>query len=510
MASLEQIRQQYPQYSDMSDGDLLVGLNRKHYPDMHPREFLSQIEGGVNAHVTIRNPELKAWYRDHVSQPLPGEDAAATEKRLSGLSHEAPEQGRIMAGLRSAAQGATFGYGDEIVGRLRAMTSGNSPEYEVGMERARLEQGEEQFPVQSTLAEIGGAIATPGAAVTSPAKAIGLGTAGGMAYASGKEEGGLDERSTAAVNAAPESLLFSAGGVAAQRMLSKGFQRLIKGVQEKPSSGALRTLRDRAYKAVDESGFTFTKEQFDKALSQVYAELDAPGSAYVKGDPKVERALRLVEKNWGEDLTLGQLDNVRKRLMKTWASAGPDEADAIMDIVGVVDDLIDNSGGGPIMQAAREAHKTYMRVDLLEKAFQKAENSTNVSGSGGNIYNNYGRVFKNILANEKQARVFTPEMRQFMQAAIDAPASEEMMRKLGKLSPDGNGLMLALSVISGSIEPSLFAVSGAGAGAKVLSDRKMAARVEDMMRLAAGMPVSQATKTPSQVGTVSAVAAQQD
>lgn len=511
MTSLSDIRKQYPQYEDVSDGDLLIGLQRKFYPDMHPRQFLNSIEGGQSAHVSIRNPELKAWYRERVTQPLPDETPQQTETRLYGDPYSSAESGgRLQAGLRSFAQGQTFGYGDEIVGNLRALTSGNSPEYEVGMERARLAKGEEKYPTQSTLAEIGGAFAMPGAAAAKPSQAIALGTAGGMAYASGKAEGGGAERSTAAVNALPQSLLFSAGATTAQRLMSGALKKLAGRVQEKPSTGSAKRLRDAAYDAVDNSGFRFTRQEFDDALTEVYRRLESPDSAYVKGDPKVERALKVLEKNWDRDLTLSQVDNVRKRLMKTWAAAGPDEADSIMDMVSVIDDLIENSGGGPTMQAAREAHKTYMRLDMLEKAFEKASNNTSVTGSGGNTYNNYARVFKNILSDERKARMFTPEMRQFMQKAIDTPASEAALRKLGKLSPDGNGLMLALSVIGGSIEPSSLAAFGMGAGAKAISDRKMLAHADDMMRLAAGLPPKAPTVTPTQIPTAAAIAGQQD
>ena len=36
MTSLSEIRQKYPQYKDVSDGDLLMGIHRKYYSRIHP------------------------------------------------------------------------------------------------------------------------------------------------------------------------------------------------------------------------------------------------------------------------------------------------------------------------------------------------------------------------------------------------------------------------------------------------------------------------------------------
>lgn len=504
MTSIAEIRAKYPQYDDMSDGDLLMGLHRKSYSDMHPRDFLNSIDGAANAHATIKNPELRKHWVNAVQKPRAGETERETGERLGGTSYgTANSGGRAMAGARSGFQGMTFGYGDEIVGNVASALSGNSPEFETAKERQRLTQGEEEYPVQSALSEVGGALAAPGAAVRSIPGAIAAGTGGGMLYASGKAEEG--ERTKEAVAAAPASALFSALAVPAQRIASKGLGRLVKGAQKKPSVSNLKRVRDKAYQAVDESGFKFSKEVLDDALSRVYAKLDDPQSAYVKGDPKVERAIKLLEKNWGEDLTLGQLDNVRSRIYKTWAAAPKDEADAIIDIIGVIDDVIEETGGSALLGPAREAHKTFMRVDFLDKEFQKAANNTAVTGSGGNIYNNYARVFKNILNNKTKSRMFTDEQLGFMKSAIDTSAGDDVLRKLGKLSPDGNGLMLALNIIGGSIDPTLFAVGGAGAAAKAVSDRKMAGKIDDILGVAAGQPVKPPQTTPTQVPTAAAV-----
>ena len=453
---------------------------------------------------------------------------ANRQRAMAGDFYMGPERGFITeqeasvgqptqatAAARSVLQGSMLGYGDEITAGLQSAMSNQSYKDAIAAERGRIKAGEEAFPKTTTTAEIGGAFLTPVPPVAKPATAIATGTAAGMLYASGKAEGG--DRIDAAVSAAPESFLFSSGAVVAQKALgaiaskAKNFKlpatkarlaRLqkiapklrarVQQFENNPTVFTAKAVRDAAYEAVDNSDFRFPKDQFDDAVSRIRSDMDSFKSGYVRGDTKAEAALSLLEKNAGRDMKLSEIDNVRKRLMKRWVKADDAEAETIMSMVGVIDDLIENSGGGDAMRAAREAHKTYMRLDFLEKAFEKAADRSSVTYAGGNQYNNYAKVFERILSNEKQSRMFTPEMLAFMRKAIDAPIGERTLRKLGKLSPDGNGMMLALSVIGGSVEPSTLAAFGAGALAKQKTDRAMMSRADQMLRLAAGIPLDAA------------------
>lgn len=506
--------------------------------------------------VTVKTPNgtfkfPKSMSRDQIAQAIRARTQKTSPHQMGDI-YMGPEQGfisdeqargmpanapsRLDTVVRSGLQGSLLGYGDEVTAAIQsATTPGLSYGDAVSGERAKVAAGEERFPKTAVASEIAGAFMTPAPPVTSPAKAFATGAAGGMVYASGKADDG--DRLGAAVSAAPESFLFSAGAIGAQSLIGKGMdaakrlrlpankQRLerlqkisgklrgsVQRFETNPTVVNAKRVRDATYEAVDKSNFKFTKEQFDDALGEIYSYMQSPKSGYVKGDTKAEGALSLLEKNWGSDMKLSQVDDVRKRLMKRWVKADDAEAETIMEMVRQIDNLIDNSGGGDIMKAAREAHKTYMRLDFLEKAFEKAANRSSVTYAGGNQYNNYAKVFEKILSSEKQRRMFTPEMLEFMERAVSAPVSERVLRKLGKLSPDGNGLMLALSVIGGSVEPATIGAFGAGAAAKLKTDRAMMSRADDMMRLAAGLPIEQPAGSSVSTGlaTGSAVAGQQE
>lgn len=508
MTTVAELRAKFPQYEGVSDGDFLMGIHRKYYQNRHPREFLSAIEGAANAHVTIQNPVLKEYWRERVSAPMSEETERGTRERLSGsASGDVNTGGRVGQVARSALQGMTFGYGDEIIAAGTSALSGNSYNYELQRERDRLQAGEEQHPVQSFISEVGGSLLAPGAAVRSLKQAVGLGTAGGMVYASGKAEDG--GRVEAAGEAFVPSLLFSIGGEAAQRGGSKVLRKLFGRTNERPTTGVLRATKNRAYKEVEQSGVNFSANELDGVLTRVYQRLDDPSVNYAKGDTQTEGALRFLEKNWGRDMTLGELDNVRSRLWRRWSSADDAQRSAILEIIGEVDDLIDTKPDATgLLSAAREADKAFRRTEILENMFQKAANQTATAGSGGNVYNNYGRVFQKILDNDRLSRRFTPEQLKFFEEAIKTPRSENVLRKLGKLSPDGNGLMLAMNVIGGMLDPSLLAVGGAGAVAKANVDSRAAQRASDALRLTSGVAPRPSVSTPSQVPYAAAVAGQ--
>lgn len=489
MATMEEIRGMFPQYGDVSDGDLLMAIQRKHYPTMHPRQFMDSIEGAANAHATITRPELKQYWQESVSAPMEGETTQQTEHRLYGNPYsQATTGGRPMEAVRSVTQGMTAGYGDEMTAGITSMLSGNSYGYERGMEQARLDKGEEAHPWQSAIAEIGGALAVPGATMTSIPKAIAAGTGMGMLYGSGKAKPGESRAGEAAAAFGP-SLVASTIAAPAQFWLSKVANRLFKGAQKRPTLATLSAAEKQAYKEVSQSGFRFSKVDYDDMLSGIYQKMDDPASPYVKGMTKPESALRFIEKNWGDEMTLEQVDNVRSRLWKFWNSADPVEETVILDMIQSMDDMIDaQAGATPLLQAARQASKQRRGLEYLEEAFKKAERNTSVSGSGGNKYNNFGRVFRDILNNDTKRRMFAPEAIKAMEAAIQPGREQELLRKLGKLSPDGNGLMLMLNTIGYHIDPSLLGMGAVGAGAKIAADRKQAKAVDDILGIVAGAP----------------------
>jgi hypothetical protein len=143
MATLSEIRQQYPQYSDMSDGALADALYKKFYSDMPRQDFDAKL----------------------------------------GVQPAAPDVGMATAIGRGAAQGATLGGYDELrgvaeaggvkpdepmslgsllKGGYRMLTGSGNDAYEAGKNRtaAELKTAEQQYPLSTAAGNVGGTLAS--------------------------------------------------------------------------------------------------------------------------------------------------------------------------------------------------------------------------------------------------------------------------------------------------------------------------------------------------------------
>lgn len=260
MATLAELRARFPQYNEVTDGDFLAALNRKFYPNVHPRTFFDSVEGATNAHATIRKPELRDWFRAEVQKPIGQEPEAVRAERLGGkLTSDVSEGGRGMTALRSGLQGMTFGAGDEIVAAgVSALRPDLDYSQALEQERSRLAQGRQKFPVTATGSEIAGGVAT-GVAATSgiaPAQtlvgkfgqAVGIGGASGAAYGGLSAEGGPAERGKGAM----------LGG-----LIGAGV-----GAASVPAEIGLRRVGDAVYGAVQNLSGKVKPERVETALAQ--------------------------------------------------------------------------------------------------------------------------------------------------------------------------------------------------------------------------------------------------
>ncbi len=189
MATLAEIRQQYPQYEDLPDDQLADALYRKSYSDI-PREEFNRRVGFV--------PQT-------------------TLERINGV-------------LGNIAQGPTMGFADEIgaaIGAPVRVLTGQAPNLREGFQMAREEamgptdRFAEENPNIATGLQVGGALlAAPaggivGAGRTAAGAAVRgslAGAGGGALYGYGSAEGGVGERSQ---NAAVGAVVGAAGGAVA-------------------------------------------------------------------------------------------------------------------------------------------------------------------------------------------------------------------------------------------------------------------------------------------------------
>ena len=249
---------------------------------------------------------------------------------------------------------------------------------------------------------------------------------------------------------------------------NKTVNAFMNRASEAPSIDTLKAAKNAAYKAVDDAGVTFTGEQtldLSNKIRNALAQTDFVPDV----DAQTRAALEVVNRNAGVPLTLGQLDKIRQGLWKRY-NAAPNEV-GILDMIDEVDTLVNSmEAATPLMEAARLANSRFKKAELIENAFQKAADQTAATGSGGNIVNKYRQAVTSIINNPKQARFFSGEEIAMMRNFVRGSNAENALRLMGKISPSGNGLMMALNLGAIATNPYMAALTVAGAGAKSASD----------------------------------------
>jgi hypothetical protein len=191
-----------------------------------------------------------------------------------------PKIGRGEAFLRSAAQGATLGFSDELRGVGSALTGGSYDEG-VKAERERLKEGETAYPYQSFAAEMVGGLPT-GAVGAGRALALGglrrlgamagLGAAQGGVGGLGQAEGSITERAPqAAIGAGLGGALGAGGDLAIGALSSLGQKAFAAG--QRVFTGPPATPKARqAVQAADEFGINLTRGQATGDVTQQAVE----------------------------------------------------------------------------------------------------------------------------------------------------------------------------------------------------------------------------------------------
>lgn len=462
MKTLEELRAQFPQYANVSDGDFLIGLNRKFYPTMHPREFLNSIDGAANAHVTIKNDAIKSWYRENVSKPLPGEDAAATGQRLGGSISEAqPTTGGTVANAaRGALQGLTFGGGDEIVAAGVSALSDKTYDQALADERQRLEMGRAESPVASYGGEIAGAVAMPlgvvakGPTVANTAlRSAGMsGLLGGL-YGFGTGEGGLADRlSNAAGVGAVSSVLggvLPIVGAGASRVYNRAMERAAanQAIKAAPTPQALRAEASAIYNAADSAVLprqAFTGEAQNMVANAARQGMDAdltPGAAKVAD--RITDAANAPDPN----LPFSELDILRRKAGVPAGNLSNRTESAIgSQFVGAIDDFVE--GVDPALSKeigrAREMWGRLRRSELIETAITKAQNQASGFENGLRVQ------FRAILNNPKLLRGFSKAERDAMREVVEGTTFGNVMKKIGVVGMNGGQGGSGLGMASGA------------------------------------------------------------
>lgn len=464
---IEEFRQQYPQYKDMSDGQLAYSLWNKSYKQSLPMGvFADQIDLPKDAFNEMIDVAKASGY-------TPTEQTYANDY--------VPPLSRALTFLR----GATSGIGENIsAAGAAALEKATGSEKTFGQEfndylniqRDMIEQYRKARPIESTAVEVAGAIApaiaTGGAttavrAGSSPSvmKAAGVAGAEGLTYGFATGEGGLQERAENAVEIGIPAALFG-GGMQAVFNIGSPVVRAVGARMTQssrtPTIESLRAAKTAAYQAVSDSGIVVDPDA-TMGLYNASRRIARLREYNPDVDKYTQASLKLLRRQADKQLTVPQLDRVRQSLWDRYKQSGYAEP-AIRDMIDQIDITIQNlPGSDDLVRAARLANSRFKKTEVISEAFDVAERSAAAAGTGGNVVNRYKQVINNILNDKNKMRYFDDSEIFAMRDFIKFTPTEQAARLIGRLDPSANGLMTALNLAAVATNPSMAVFSAAGA-----------------------------------------------
>lgn len=356
--------------------------------------------------------------------------------------------------VRAAANGATFGYAD----KLAAYVNGTGTE----AERIKSQEAQDRAGSAGTVAELGGAIATPvlaaraGASLPRIAASVPgvTGTVARSALAAGEGAGyGALNASGHDQNIGDGALLgaiFGGGANAVGEAVASGARKLAGVFNAKPQIPTLDDLAvgaRQAYDAADNAGVIFTPQATDRLRSGVVQTLTDAGYDPAL-QPGAAAVLRRLDDLQGQNLTLKGLDTLRKVASGGYMQGNKSNNAAISAIINHIDDLIGNTRPGEVLagdatagaQALTQARDYWSRMakaDAVTRAAAKGELNAAAAGSGGNRENASRQAMKTLRNSKSATRGFTPDEEDALMRAIIGSPDQNALRAVGKLSPTG-------------------------------------------------------------------------
>ncbi len=403
-------------------------------------------------------PTAEADAIEAASQPGAFSDSAASAV-MHGLPFADEIQGAMQAPFRAAAdwyRGDGFDLGRSY-DRARAL--------ELELQRRR----DERSPIASTVGSIAGGAALSGQAAKGGlsllqnakptlASLLGRGAAEGAAWGGLYGLGEGDSLKDRAWNGAVGSTVGGIIGGGLGALGSIGSRSVDAAAL--PTADDLRAAAQAAYQRADDAGVMYSP-QATQRMADTLRDQFADFGYHPALQPKAGVALNEIDRLSGQNATLKGLDTARKIAGNAFDPTNRASNALSAKIAGGIDDLIANPQAGDILSGdaagaadalseARGLYSQSRKLDLVQSLLGRGEANAAASGSGGNVENATRQQLKRILTDASKSRGFTDTEMQAVRNAVFGTPAQNTLRLVGKLSPEGNGLMAMLHLLGGA------------------------------------------------------------
>jgi hypothetical protein len=461
--------------------------------------------------------------KDRMGKPSPVAAAPAQSPEMAGKlaflsSHfqsavrpqERPVQSPGEVFMGNLANGATFGFADEIAAGLGSM--GGSQTYDeilAGLRRQH-EFQKQDAPKAAFAGELTGAVAMPMGGLKSTGK-LGLDimkgglTGAGLSglYGFGSGEGGFDERAkdarTAAMWGGGIGAIIPGLGAIVQKALDS--RAVSQGVKDAAAGAldtdALKKAAKDAYKAVDDAGVAIDQTALTTMVQDMLTGLKGQGLRTTTGrelSPKAagfaDTALDIAtDPAFKGGVPFSEVETLRK-LAQAPASDIANKLDASLgtQAIGAVDDFIGKLNPSQVTKG--NADDLASLITGARSAYQKAAKSATIDGvieaadgylggTASGIRNQFGKMLRNP---KKYLKGFTPLEIEAMKRVVNgSPLDRAVILAgggLGKLATATAGFG------TGGL-PGLLAGGVVGSGVQKLADKIVGRKAETLRALVA-------------------------
>jgi hypothetical protein len=473
MPTISEIREQYPQYSDMSDADLAGALHKKFYSDMPEADFMTKI--GMSA---------------PVAEPSVDIGADALKSGGIGIAKGAIGLGGLPGDIRSLASSAT----DYVGGKL-----GVSPETIAALKRnvatatpisAALSVAPTSQQIQSGVESVTGEFYKPQSLAGEYAQTVGEFLPGAVAG-----PGGIARRAVGQVLA--PALTSETAGQATKGTALEPYARIAGGVAgglagaraTSPKAAAAPAIEQvqqaatQGYKSPEVTSVVFNPNSVQRLSNSVLSELDR-AKLNVKRAPETRGLIDdLKTPINGAAHTVEDLQTTRELLGKVAGNfTNTVEQAAASKAISALDKYLANvpqshllAGDAKAANAAMTAARgNYASAKTAERVAEKLKNAELQAGSahsGGNIDNATRQKLRTLLTSKKGKRGFTEDELAQLETAVVGSRTGNLLRAGGKLLGGGGGLGAGIYGLASTVANPLLAVAPAvGYGLKTAGD----------------------------------------
>lgn len=233
-----------------------------------------------------------------------------------------------------------------------------------------------------------------------------------------------------------------AAGVAAGIPFAMG----AKGTLQAPTVQQLKGQAGQQYKFAEDVGAVFKKNSYNQFANKLESTLAKEGLDKTL-QPRVYAALERIKDTKGSNVTLENMEILRRIGQAAGSSADASERRLASIMVDNLDDFVETAQPGQLAKGsseavsaltdARELWKRAKKTEIIDDLVASAELRADANFSQSGMENALRRKLVNLADNPKALRAFTKEEQNAIKVAAKGGPVQNVLRLVGKLAPTG-------------------------------------------------------------------------